>query len=282
MKISAFRVAPHVAALALLVALPGAAQPTIRGRLEAGDKEFTGGRVSDEYPVRVRAGTRLTVTTIATRPLMTAVMMQSPTDGLQGMEVGGQPVGDQFEWVYTRDITRDETVTVIVAGVAPVGESGGAGSYTIRIDAPGGGAAPPSPRPANPRPADPAPRAGTGEVPEVIATQLNSFAQLVGRNGFRMVGRPLPGALNGGAEEGLPLTLTAREYIAVGVCDRGCSDLDLRLVDADGNTVVQDVANDDTPLLAFTVRAAGEYRLHVMMPACGAGPCSYGVAVFAK
>ncbi len=279
MKISAFRVAPHVAAaaLALLIALPGAAQPTIRGRLEAGDKEFTGGRVSDEYPVRVRAGTRLTVTTIATRPLMTAVMMQSPTDGLQGMEVGGQPVGDQFEWVYTRDITRDETVTVIVAGVAPVAEPAGSGSYTIRIDAPGGGAAPASPRPGNP-----APRAGTGELPEVVATQLNSFAQLVGRNGFRIVGRPLPGALNGGTEEVLPLTLTAREYIAVGVCDRGCSDLDLRLVDGDGNTVVQDVANDDTPLLAFTLRAAGEYRLHVMMPACGAGPCSYGVAVFAK
>lgn len=239
--------APWVGALAIAFALPAAAQPTVRGRLEAGDKEFAGGRVSDEYPVQVRAGTRLTVTTIATRPLMTAVMMQSPEDGLREMEPEGNPVGDEFEWVYTRDITRDETVTVIVTGMAPVGRPGGSGSYTIRIDAPGGGAAP----------ADPGAGSRGGAVPEVITRQLEGFVELVGRNGFRLVNpEPLAGALNGGTREDLPLALTARQYIMVGVCDGDCSDMDLRLLDGQGNTVAQDVADDDTPLLVFTLQPA--------------------------
>ncbi|HYW07215.1 MAG TPA: hypothetical protein VE913_09680, partial [Longimicrobium sp.] len=65
------------------------------------------------------------------------------------MEVEGNPRGETFEWIYMKDITRDEMVTVLVVGMAPVGQRGGAGDYTLRIEAPGGGAAPaPAPAPS--------------------------------------------------------------------------------------------------------------------------------------
>ncbi|HYW08824.1 MAG TPA: hypothetical protein VE913_17815, partial [Longimicrobium sp.] len=138
-----------VAGALAILAPTAAAQQTIRGRLEASDQVYAGGRVQDSYPVRVRAGTRLTVRTVATPPLMTAVMMQSPANGLELMEPEGNPRGETFEWIYTKDITRDETVTVLVVGMAPVGQRGGAGDYTLRIEAPGGGATPaPAPAPA--------------------------------------------------------------------------------------------------------------------------------------
>jgi hypothetical protein len=284
---SAFRVksrfaaaVPWVGALAIAFALPAAAQPTIRGRLEAGDKEFAAGRVSDEYPVRVRAGSRLTVTTIATRPLMTAVMMQSPEDGLQEMEADGNPVGGEFEWVYTRDITRDETVTVIVAGMAPIGRQGGSGDYTVRIEAPGGGVVQAGGSPS-PRVAETAPRR-SGPVPAVITQQLGHFVAAAQEAGFRLVNQmPLGGALNNGTYEDVPISLSARQYFIVGVCDGDCTDMDLRLF-APNSSVAEDVADDDSPMLAFTAATAGEHRLRVMMPACSSEPCAYGISIYMK
>jgi hypothetical protein len=272
---------PWVGALAIAFALPAAAQPTIRGRLEAGDKEFAGGRVSDEYPVQVRAGSRLTVTTVATRPLMTAVFMQSPEDGLQTMEVGGNPVGDEFEWVYTHNITRDETVMVIVAGVAPVTQTGGSGSYAIRIEAPGGGVVQAGASPS-PRVAETAPRR-SGPVPAVITQQLGHFAAAAQEAGFRLVSQtPVGGALNNGTYEDVPISLSARQYFIVGVCDGDCTDMDLRLFAPNASVVAEDVADDDSPMLAFTASTAGEHRLRVMMPACSSEPCAYGIAIYVK
>lgn len=275
---------PWVGALAIAFAAPAAAQQNIRGQLRAGDTEYARGRVQDAYPVRVRAGTRLDVRSFTTMPLQTTVLLQSPSAGLVTMDPDVIWNGDEPGFSYKHDITQTETVTVLVVGMLPVNQEGGSGDYTISIEAPGGGLVQAggsrSPRVAETAP--PAPRPPVS-VPAVITQQLEGFVELVGRNGFRLVNpEPLAGALNGGTQEDLPLALTARQYLVVGVCDGDCTDMDLRLLDGQGNTVAQDVADDDTPLLVFTVQASGSHVLRVMMPACGADPCFYGISIFAK
>ena len=54
------------------------------------------------------------------------------------------------------------------------------------------------------------------------------------------------------------------------------------IYDPNGNEVDSDIDDDDYPQLELTARSSGRYRVKVMMPACSANPCRYGVGVWAK
>ena len=61
---------------------------------------------------------------------------------------------------------------------------------------------------------------------------------------------------------------------AVGECDWDCSDLDLYLLDEDGDVMDRDTADDDSPVLAFMARYEGWYRVRTHMAGCD-GVCVY-------
>jgi hypothetical protein len=91
------------------------------------------------------------------------------------------------------------------------------------------------------------------------------------------------GALNNGAGEDVTVPLEAGvQYQIVGVCDTDCTDLDLRLVNPDGVDVDSDAQADDLPIVSVTPSRAGSYRIHVVMAACSAEPCRYGLGIYAK
>lgn len=265
------------------LAASASAQQTVRGRLEAGDKVLMNGALSDEYAVRVRAGSRLTVTLDDESPLLAAALLSIPPndDFRSAPEFETDFRGDLT--IYTAVMPESETVTLIVAS-GPATQRGATGTYTLTVDAPGGGLVQSggSASPRRPEPASPAPRPA-GAVPEVITRQLAHFVATAQEAGFRLVSQaPVGGALNNGTYEDVSVTLSARQYFIVGVCDGDCTDMDLRLFSRGETVLAEDVADDDTPMLSFTAATAGEHRLRVMMPACSSEPCAYGISVYAK
>lgn len=71
-----------------------------------------------------------------------------------------------------------------------------------------------------------------------------------------------------------------RVYGFAAVCDRDCSDLDLVLVNSDGETVKRDIATDDKPIITYRPTQSGQYRLQVRMASCSQSPCRFGLAAY--
>lgn len=115
---------------------------------------------------------------------------------------------------------------------------------------------------------------------EIIRTQLDSAVSHMRAQGFVPADAPVGGRLAQGADEEFELEIEAgTTYFVVGVCDGGCSDLDLVLTDASGKEVDSDRELDDVPMLALQ-GLRGTHVLSVAMATCGSAACEYGVRVF--
>jgi S1-C subfamily serine protease len=82
-----------------------------------------------------------------------------------------------------------------------------------------------------------------------------------------------------GEETTIPLELTgAHEGMVIGTCDRACSDLDLRVVTADGRLMNLDEGEDDTPMVEVEAGTTNKLLLKVRMPACSASTCTFAIS----
>lgn len=73
---------------------------------------------------------------------------------------------------------------------------------------------------------------------------------------------------------------SARNYQIWGVCDGDCTDVDMTLLDAYGNTIDEDVLEDDRPLINPSNPQSGPYTLQVKMYECSVEPCLVGLTFF--
>ncbi|HEY1224641.1 MAG TPA: hypothetical protein VGE54_05375 [Brevundimonas sp.] len=73
--------------------------------------------------------------------------------------------------------------------------------------------------------------------------------------------------------------VSGHTYAVVGVCDEGCSDLDLGVYAGDGSVMGSDVEEDDTPVVVFEATETGRHQITVLMAVCGSR-CNYGVRVY--
>jgi hypothetical protein len=97
-----------------------------------------------------------------------------------------------------------------------------------------------------------------------------------------MQGDPITGSIRStNSEDKWVNVQTGLEYAVLGVCDQDCSDIDIKIEDDNGNTLVQDYEKDDHPLVRFTSRTA-RVKIHVYMSTCSREPCFYGVALFSR
>lgn len=71
-----------------------------------------------------------------------------------------------------------------------------------------------------------------------------------------------------------------KSYMAIGVCDEGCSDLDFAIYDPSGQNLGSDVEPDDTPVVVFEATRSGQYKATVLMAVCGSARCNYGVRLY--
>lgn len=115
---------------------------------------------------------------------------------------------------------------------------------------------------------------------EIITAQLAQVDSLLTTQGLSATAEAVTGTLAAEADEEFQVQLTAgSRYLIVGVCDGGCSDLDLTLTDAGGRKVAEDTALDDLPVMAVQ-GLDGTFTVTVSMVTCTTEQCHYGVRVF--
>ena len=130
--------------------------------------------------------------------------------------------------------------------------------------------------------------AGTVSVPAIgqsdtVSTLLEAATGLFDAQGFKPTGWRERGSLADDAEARHGIQLMAQtQYAMLGVCDEDCEDLDLVIIDPSGQTVGQDNAADDSPIVNLRAKTAGRYQVVARMADCDAAPCAYGIAAFAK
>lgn len=117
-----------------------------------------------------------------------------------------------------------------------------------------------------------------------LAQRLSRADLLVNQYGYSRAAGPFAGGLERALTRRFPVTLRAgQEYRIVGVCDHRCRDLDLRLFDANGALIAQDLLADALPVIEVRPRATGVHDIEVLMPACAAtGPCYFAFNVYAR
>ena len=66
----------------------------------------------------------------------------------------------------------------------------------------------------------------------------------------------------------------------VGMCDGGCDDLNLDLIDAAGKSIDKDTGSDGFPIVAAD--EGGSYSVRVTMPGCDDATCGYLIRAYVK
>ena len=116
-----------------------------------------------------------------------------------------------------------------------------------------------------------------------VSTQLSRYSDVLSDKGYARTHEIKQGSLDDDESEYITLELDAgRSYALLGVCDEDCSDLDLRLYDADGNELDSDIETDDYPVVEVRPVRSARFRVKVSMATCSTSPCFYGVAVYGK
>lgn len=70
------------------------------------------------------------------------------------------------------------------------------------------------------------------------------------------------------------------DYTIIGVCDEDCGDIDLTLLDDDGDMVDEDVLEDDYPIVNASPSSDAVYTIEIDMYKCDVEPCYFGIAIF--
>jgi len=113
-----------------------------------------------------------------------------------------------------------------------------------------------------------------------VTQQLAEADSLLRAQGMTPTGEPVVGTLAAEQETEFTVEMQAGvRYTLLGVCDGGCSDMDLSLADERGRVIVEDLAPDDVPVLVVE-DASGTYTVKVRMAACSTATCQYGVRTF--
>jgi len=116
-----------------------------------------------------------------------------------------------------------------------------------------------------------------------VQARLQQVSQTLTSQGWQQVGAPFNNQLGNGGTQNVPAQLMqGYTYRIVGVCDQDCGDLDLRLRDGANNTLAEDTATDNIPVLNVAPSTSGNYTLDVIMYSCSVEPCFYSVALFGR
>ena len=90
-------------------------------------------------------------------------------------------------------------------------------------------------------------------------------------------------SLPSGQEERIPITLPANTSITFwGVCDGNCGDMDFVLLNADGNSIAEDVLIDAQPRISISTEESANYSLIARMYQCDIEPCKVGISYWSQ
>lgn len=120
----------------------------------------------------------------------------------------------------------------------------------------------------------------SGKIDRLVQVQLEEGSRFFANEGYVVRGMPHYGALQDGGEDRIPFRIRAGiNHVFYGVCDADCDDLDLLLLDRNGDMLASDVLPDDVPIVEYTPGADMQVTVVVRMANCDIAPCAYGVAL---
>jgi hypothetical protein len=124
------------------------------------------------------------------------------------------------------------------------------------------------------------PTLAQNQYTQQVNNQLDSMESNARGQGKTRLFRSPIFQLNEGEQQNYPVSLVrGRNYTIGGVCDNDCPDLDIKLIDPNGNEVATDVLTDSVPLVQHQATMTGSYNVRVIMYDCNVAPCSAGLTI---
>ena len=129
---------------------------------------------------------------------------------------------------------------------------------------------------------------GTYQIAQVdpwvaqVRSQLRRVANIAGYNGYSLT-HDFFGNLRDNYREDVTFNLrSGKTYRIIGVCDNDCSDLDLKIYDANGNLIASDTLRDSQPIISVRPKWDSAFTVRATMVSCSSSPCRYGIGAFAE
>jgi hypothetical protein len=120
------------------------------------------------------------------------------------------------------------------------------------------------------------------EYERQATVRMLAFAAIVMDEGYEFIDYSVSGTLESDGADGETFTLSRGNYFAVGSCDNDCVDLDVVVLDEEGNIVAEDRKVDADSAVAFEVQAQDQFIIGAHMVNCSATDCVYYVQLFKK
>jgi hypothetical protein len=119
---------------------------------------------------------------------------------------------------------------------------------------------------------------------DFLTQQLDNREGQNADDGYARVVGPLTGALasSRAAQHALNNLRVGRQIRIVGVCDQNCDDLDLRVIDPQGQIVALDTRGNNHPVIDMSAETFGTHTIEVGMIDCRAPRCRYAVNVYTR
>jgi hypothetical protein len=116
-----------------------------------------------------------------------------------------------------------------------------------------------------------------------LAQRLTRAETTLSERGYARAAGPFAGGLADNRARRFTVMLRAgQDYRIVGVCDRRCDNLDLRLFTANNDLIAQDVLGDAVPVIHVRPTATGNYDIEAGMAQCNEAPCWFAFNVYSR
>lgn len=116
-----------------------------------------------------------------------------------------------------------------------------------------------------------------------VYLELDRVEEALVRGGYEQSHSHVVDKLDRDASKTYPVSLDrGLDYAIVSVCDSDCDDVDVHVIDENGNQVGADRAADDLPVIALTPAWSGAFSVVVTLSGCRARRCTIGIGFFAQ
>lgn len=122
--------------------------------------------------------------------------------------------------------------------------------------------------------------ADMGEYQRQAAVRLLAFGIVLKDEGWQITDHQKNGTLTSADVSALKVNLSPGRYMAVGVCDDDCTDLDVHTFGPGDAELGRDITADAEAVVAFTVSEAGQHAIGASMESCDAAICAYRLQLF--
>ncbi len=122
--------------------------------------------------------------------------------------------------------------------------------------------------------------ADMGEYQKQATVRLLAFGIVLKDEGWQITDHQKNGTLGSDARTALEVNLSPGNYMAVGVCDDDCKDLDVYTFGPGDAELGRDIETDAEAVVPFTVSDSGQHVIGASMESCEAAVCAYRLQIF--